>query len=294
MFSKWASHYVNLIACGVYLGLLFVGLLYTQLHILIDFKLGIYGLIVLAIFAFAYNYWRYLAISKAPLSTIASAAQGYVELNGVTSIEKTIYSPLHNIECVWHRSWAYAHDADNLWRLVDYQQSDEKFLLTDSTGTCTVDPKGAEVVHITKRTREHNGHRYVEEYLLSGFPLYLIGQLDTRHHFVDEKETVKQMGGLITDWKSEPEKMKRRFDLDRSGEIDQEEWGKARVEAREEIERRQMYKAHTGDFEISAPSNGQLYLLSGIHPKDLRKRYACWTLTHLAALAGLFILTQLF
>ncbi len=267
-----------------------MGQIYT--HEEITFAMNV--LIVIAVLAFAFNYWRYLAISKAPVSTIAAAAQGYVELNGIASIKKRMLSPLHNVECVWYRSWTYAKGAENFWRLVDYQQSDETFQLTDSTGTCTVDPGGAEVIHMLKRTREHNYHRYVEEFLLAGFPLYLIGQLDTRHHFVGKKETKKQIGHLITDWKSNQTKMKQRFDLDRNGEIDQEEWEKARRQAREEVDRQQMGKAHIGDFEISAPKNGQLYMLSGIHPKDLRKGYGYWALSYLAMLTSLFVFSKFY
>lgn len=292
MFKKWTSHYVNLITCGIYLGLLLAGLFVkADLTPAIIWQVLIFS-VVLALFAFAYNLWRYLAIAKAPVSSIASAAQGYVEFSGVASTASPMRTPLHGLPCVWYRAWAYARDHKNLWRLVDYSQSDDVFQLEDDSGACTVNPKGAEVIHMLKRTSYKHNHRYVEEYLPIDKPLYLIGHLDTRHHFTSEETIKKHMGHLISDWKANPTKLMFRFDLDRDGEIDQSEWEKARSQAREEVERQQMYQAHIGDFEITAPSNGQLYLLSGMSPDFLRNSYRCWVVTHLAVLASLLIAKQ--
>ncbi|PCI54025.1 MAG: hypothetical protein COB34_08015 [Methylophilaceae bacterium] len=289
MFKKWTSHYVNLFTSGIYLGLLLAGLFFDENLTQGLIQQSLFGLLLLALFAFAFNLWRYLAIAKAPVSTIAAAAQGYIELNGVATKEPPIKSPLHGVPCVWFRSWAYARDHKNLWRLVDYRQSDAVFQLEDDSGACTVNPHGAEVVHMLKKTSNKHNHRYVEEYLPANKPLYLIGHLDTRHHFNSEESIKKDMGKLIGDWKANPTKMMFRFDLDRNGEIDQDEWEKARSQAREEVVRQQMNQAHTGSFEITEPSNGQLFLLSGMSPDFIRTSYRCWVITHLAVLTGLLI-----
>jgi hypothetical protein len=168
-------------------------------------------------------------------------------------------------------------------------QSDEIFTLADDTGKCTVNPSGAEVIHMLKRTSNHHNHRYVEEYLPANKPLYLIGNLDTRHHFSNQNTVKKQMGELISGWKSNPTKLLFRFDLDRNGEIDMHDWEKARAQAREEVTRQAMHQAHTGAFEISEPTNGQLYILSGMSPAFLRNSYWSWVITHLVVLAGLLI-----
>lgn len=280
---------MNLFTSGIYLGLLIAGLFFGENLTPILIQQGLYGLVMLALLAFAFNLWRYSAIATAPASTIAAAAQGYIELNGIASKEPPISSPLHGVPCVWFRSWAYARDHKNLWRLVDYTQSDEVFQLEDDSGTCTVNPLGAEVVHMLKRTSYKHNHRYVEEYLPANKPLYLIGHLDTRHHFSSDETIKKDMGHLIKGWKENPTKMLFRFDLDRNGEIDLDEWEKARSQAREEVERQQMNQAHTGDFEITEPSNGQLFLLSGMSPEFIRTSYRCWVITHLAVLTGLLI-----
>lgn len=294
MFSRWTSHYVNLFTCGIYMGLLLVGLLMRETLTSTIVQQNLFGLICLALFAFAFNFWRYSAIAKAPVSTIAAAAQGYVEFNGIAKMDPGMSTPLHGLPSVWYRSWAYARDHRDLWRLVDYTYSDAVFQLADDSGACTVDPKGAEVIHMLKKTSYKNNHRYVEEYLPDNKPLYLIGHLDTRHHFASEDDIKKRMGHIISDWKFNPVNMLFRFDLDRNGEIDQQEWEKARKQAREDVERQQMNQAHTGDFEISAPTNGQLYLLSGMSPEFLRRSYRCWVATHLTVLVGLLIAVRLF
>ncbi len=289
MFKHWTSHYVNLLTSGIYLGLLLAGLFFIDqlsTHII---QQSLFVLSLLALFAFAFNFWRYLAIAKAPVSTIAGAAQGYVELNGIATTMKPIKTPLHGLPCVWYRSWAFAKDHQNFWRLVDYKQSNTVFQLTDETDTCTVNPQGAEVIHMLKKTSYKHNHRYVEAYLPEQKPLYLIGHLDTRHHFTSEKEVNKHMAKVISEWKLNPSKMLHRFDLDRNGEIDQEEWEQARAQAREEVMSAALHKAHTGSFEISAPTNGQLYLLSGMSPDYLRKRHQHWVMLHLAVLTSILI-----
>ena len=289
MFKRWTSHFVNLVSCGIYISVLVIGFLFDNAIVLDQMRLWLISLTLLAMFAFAFNLWRYLAIASAPVSTIAAAAQGYIELNGIASKEHPIKTPLHGEPCVWFRSWAYAQDYKNLWRLVDYTQSIESFQLEDHSGVCMVNPYGAEVVHMLKKTSFKNNHRYVEEYLPADKALYLIGHLDTRHHFFSEAVVRQDIWDLIADWKLNSTKMLFRFDLDRNGEIDQEEWEAARKEARQEITRKHLYKAHMGNFEISAPTNGQLYLLSGMSPELLRSSYRCWVMTHLAVLIGLLV-----
>ncbi len=293
MFKKWTGHYVNLITCGIYLGLLLAGLFFNNALNSGTVHQVLIGLVLLAISAFAFNFWRYLAIAKAPVSTIAAAAQGYIELYGLADMETPIRSPLHSVPCVWFRSWVYARDHKNFWRLVSYSQSDAVFTLEDDSGICTVNPRGAEVIHMLKKTSNHHNHRYVEEYLPAKKPLYLIGNLDTRHYFSDQKTIKKDMVELISDWKSNQQKLLFRFDLDRNGEIDQDEWEKAREEARQQVLRQHMNQAHTGDFQISAPKNGQLYLLSGMSPEFLRAGYRCWVITHLLILVVLLIAIRL-
>ncbi len=46
--------------------------------------------VVSSFFALAFNYRRFLKISEAPISSIAAAAQGYIELHGTASSQKLL------------------------------------------------------------------------------------------------------------------------------------------------------------------------------------------------------------
>lgn len=291
MVRRFSSHYVNLIASGVYWALLLVGLMLLQKSLWLS--LVVFSLVV-AIAAFAFNYWRYLAIAESAISTIAGAAQGYIELNGIATTTPVLKSPLHQIPCVWYRSWVYAQDGSQMWRLLDFMQSGLPIALNDGTGKCAINAEGAEIVYFQKHTSHFNNHRYVEEYLPANKPVYVLGNLDTRHYVQDEKAIQNDVGKLIQMWRANHPRFMLRFDLDRSGEVNPAEWEHARLSARQEVLAQHKNMAHLGDFVISAPTNGQLFIVSGLSPLALRQSYRCWVLTHLAVLTGLiFVLTLL-
>lgn len=250
----------------------------------------------LSLFAAIFNYWRLLKITEAPISTIAAAAQGYIELSGKASTTKLFKTPYHGIPCVWYRAWVYANrrnpesKSHTDTRLLDYSESDQLFQLQDDSGRCMVNPKGAEVIFVEKRTFFKNDHRYVEEYLPAGKPLYLLGYLDTLHHYNSAEAIDKDTGALLVSWKNNPLKLHARFDQNRNGQIDMDEWEVARKEARREVEARHQMHAHNEMYTLAKPSNGQLFLISALSPHALRKRYQYWSLLHLTVLAALLII----
>lgn len=287
MFNRFSSHYVNLIACGVYIAFLSDAFL-LRLTWRSPILIGLLEIaLATALFALIFNYWRYLKIAEAPISTIAGAAQGYIELNGIASTAEPMRSPLHGVPCVWFRAWTYAADGNHMFRLLSFVQSNNAILLNDGTGKCSVNPKNAEVIYVEKRTSNHNDHRYVEEYLIADKPLYLLGNLDTRQHISDPKVIHAETGKLLSEWRKNTPKLLFRFDQNLNGKIDENEWEAARLAARKEVEARHQTLAHLGEFEISAPKNGQLFILSGLSPDRLRASHRCWILTHLAILTGL-------
>ncbi|HSI43129.1 MAG TPA: hypothetical protein VK949_02200 [Methylotenera sp.] len=241
--------------------------------------------ICLSLFATLFNYGRLLKITEAPTSSISAAAQGYIELYGTASTDKPFRTPYQSIPCVWYRAWVYANryneDGKRETRLLEYTESDQIFQLTDDSGSCQVNPKGAEIIYMEKRTSFKNDHRYVEEYLPAGKPLYLLGYLDTRHNFGLEETIKRDTGTLLTSWKTNPVKMLMRFDLNRDGKVDMQEWELARAVARREVEQQHLMKAHHGAFTLAKPADGKLFLISALSPQILRNRYQYWSLAHL-------------
>ncbi|MDX1593245.1 MAG: GIDE domain-containing protein [Gammaproteobacteria bacterium] len=126
-----------------------------------EFWFWIAVLVAVALLAF-YGVFRFFSrarlIEDTPTSKIRSAAQGYIELNGLAEpLDGTpIVAPLSKMQCVWYRykieerrhrhghTFGTRREGDR-WRTVEKGTSDGLFRLADETGECVVDPEGAEV-----------------------------------------------------------------------------------------------------------------------------------------------------
>ena len=297
MFKCFKSDHVNALTLFTISGLLLAAFFMRNNPIAnqIWLALSIVGS-TLSLFAGLFNYWRLLKISEAPLSTIAAAAQGYIELQGVANCEKPLTTPYHGIPCVWYRAWVFANTADdetiNLFgtRLLDYSESELAFTLTDNTGHCSVNPKGAEVVHFKARTWRKNDHRYVEEYLPAGKQLYVLGQLDTRHDVLDVNAVNIQLSKKLALLKANKQQLLNRYDHNRDGQIDLDEWEKARHEARQCVAAEHAMRRGTGSFTLKKPTDNHLFLISAQSPQQLRDTYKTWCLIHLSFLIGILSL----
>ena len=288
MFQRLNANRVNLVALGVIGGLAIAG--YAQ-------KIGPSNretwqlLWATALFASAFaaifNYWRLLKITEAPISTIAAAAQGYVELHGTATTKNSLKTPFHNIPCVWYRAWVYANEEDQKGlpdirgnRLLSYVESDQTFTLNDGTASCIINPKHAEVIHFEARTWRKNAHRYVEQYLPAEKKLYVLGQLNTLRHLSDKAAINLEVRNTLADWKTRPDQLRSRYDHNLDGMIDAAEWELARQDAINQATAGQMMAAHTGEFTLSKPINNQLFLISAKSPHQLRNSYQYWALLH--------------
>ncbi|MBC7696763.1 MAG: hypothetical protein H7Z70_00195 [Bacteroidia bacterium] len=298
MFQRLSSHIVDLVAAGVYvcaLGFMVFGHEDKEAwQLILSFAM------LVSVFALAFNYWRLLKITEAPISAIASAAQGYIELHGLASTTKLLKTPFHGIPCVWYRAWVYADRQEvagsnkaankiSNTRLLEYVESDQSFQLRDSSGSCTVNPKGAEIIYSEKLTHHKNEHRYVEEYLPAGKRLYVLGYLDTLHEYNTIEAIERDISALLVSWKTNPIKLLLRFDHDRNGQIDMDEWEKARAEARHEVEVNHQMRAHNEMYTLAKPVKGQLFLISALSPQALRSRYEYWSWVHLGTLVLLLL-----
>ncbi|MBC7755775.1 MAG: hypothetical protein H7Z20_03865 [Bdellovibrio sp.] len=253
-----------------------------------------------SIFASVFNYWRLLKITEAPFSTIAAAAQGYVELFGKASTVKPLKTPYQDIPCVCYRASVYANRENEDDKVADlfnimpleYAESKTLFTLDDGSAQCKVDPKGAEVIYFEARTWRKNDHRYVEEYLPVGKPIYVIGQLDTSHEVLDEDAIKKYLTEKLSDWKTNKQQLLNRFDQNRDGQIDLNEWAQARQEAREEVLAAHAMQANNSSgFTLTKPA-GKLFLISAKSPQQLRASYKWWLIAHLCMLVILLAFYQ--
>lgn len=252
--------------------------------------------------AFVFTF-RWLArarlIEDLPTSRIRSAAQGYVELEGVGELMKgePILAPLTGTPCTWYRCRVEERvhtGRRQRWRMVNKYLSDELFLLRDATGICVVDPEGADVIPGEKlvwygttasptRTPLHTGrwswllangdYRYTEERMLPGDPLYALGWFNTVGGASEAFDTSTEVRELLASWKRDAATMKA-FDRNGDGEIDMAEWTEARHVATHEVRMRQHKRAvQPGIHTLSKPKGGQHFLLSARSQARLTRRF---------------------
>lgn len=236
-------------------------------------------------------------IADTPASLIRSAAQGYVELQGVTRMMDgdPIIAPLSGQRCVWYRYTVDEKAEDGgEWRTVERGVSDAIFHLDDGTGRCVIDPDGAEV--IPSSTQHWRGHsrrpgalprqrdfwdrfsaagryRYSESRIEEGEPVYVIGFLRGLAS-ADPGTTDDAIRQLIRRWKQEPNALRRRFDADGDGIISPAEWDTALRQAEQEV----LMNWHTAprDAELNLmrkPADGRPFLLSTVPEQVLKRRY---------------------
>ena len=228
--------------------------------------------------------WRYVrAVADTPTSKIASAAQGYVELqgNGRSFEGSPVLSKVSQTPCLWYR-YLVEQKRDDKWHTEDRGESDASFILDDGSGECLVDPEGAQVLTSDKKTWTSNDYRYTEWFMHPGQDVYALGEFVTRGSVDLQLSLSDDMKTLLAEWKQDPARLHQRFDLNGDGQLDLGEWELARAQARREVlashrQARQLADVHV----MHLPTSGQLYLLATIAPEKILLRYRLWAGFHL-------------
>lgn len=256
-------------------------------------------------------------IEDVPTARIRSAHQGYVELNGRAEMMdgEPVLAPLTRHPCCWWRYRIEKQGEKNKWRVIRHERSDSLFLIRDETGRCVIDPDGAEVIPLHKRTwygdseypslpgdlpdsRANRGirigpihlqnsfgqrYRYTEELMLGEDSLYAIGWFRTLDDVDHNRSRGELTRALLREWKQHPETLKARFDHDRNGVIDLQEWEEAReVAAERAAEEYAGQLASQHPHLLRQPPDGRLFLLSGLSEQTLVGRYRWRTIGGLA------------
>ncbi|MDX1432365.1 MAG: hypothetical protein R3286_07925 [Gammaproteobacteria bacterium] len=230
---------------------------------------------------------RYRVIADTPTATLRSAAQGYVELIGICAAlagaELLCFGKAP--PCLWYRATITEHRrgfGKNDTR-THVERSDECFLIEDRTGECVVDPEHAEVLS-AHTTRWRNGDmHYKVNYLLPGDPIYAIGVLETLRPADGVLDARADVSALLREWKRNRAELVRRFDTNRDGDIDLQEWQGAVTTAEREVHaRHDALRLEPGVHLMRAPRDGRPFLLSNRDPDELTRRYRWWAWLHLA------------
>ncbi|MFM9916608.1 MAG: hypothetical protein ACKVOX_12425 [Rhizobacter sp.] len=247
--------------------------------------------------ACASTYRRARAIADIATSRIGSAAQGYAEVTGRAraDLDELIVSPYSGISCIWYRYRVYSREnTRGEWRQIDCGSSSTTFELSDGTGSCRVDPDHAEVLSPERRVSYRDGDKLVEEMLFAGSLIYVLGEFTTVHGAQAALSVSEDVNALLTQWKQDPVQLKRRFDLDGSGEIDLHEWELARRLATKTVEQQHRELRNLGELNIvRAPTDGRMFIISALPPHQVRRRYLWWSAFHLVvAVVGAAVLIR--
>ncbi|MEW8507392.1 MAG: GIDE domain-containing protein [Candidatus Thiodiazotropha sp.] len=265
------------------------------------------------------NLHRARLIEDTPTSLIRSAPQGYVELIGEAAAMtgEPVLAPLSGAPCCWWR-FKVERKGDKGWRAVSSGQSESLFLLRDATGECIIDPEGASINPSEKniwygpnptpgagpdkgsgtlhRTSERFGvrisvnntfggdYRYIEETIIPGDPLYAIGLFSSLGE-IDRKAIRDDMiKERLRQWKTDHENLLKRFDSNRDGKIDLEEWESVRSSAQRAVTREQMQQDQQPLHTLSNPGSARRPLLISTKAEfELVRHYRLLTLASLSA-----------
>jgi len=246
---------------------------------------------VIAIFGWLSAQRRARAILDTPTSRIASAAQGYVELQGSGGPlgGLPVISTLTHTQCLWYRYRIEVRN-DNKWRTTESGNSDASFLLNDSSGVAVVDPDGAEILPDRCTTWIEGSKRYTEWLIIDHDPVYVLGGFVTRGGDQLDLSLDQDVSTLLAEWKLNRPTLLKRFDLDANGEIDLREWELVRAQARRDVE-----KEHTelrtlpGTHLVGAPSGGRPYLISTLPTEKMVARFRRWIGFHLLVFGGALV-----
>ncbi len=287
----------------------------------VRFKIGLLllGLAGVAAYSFWYAFkaWRAnRVIGDTPASRVRSAAQGYVELVGQGLItEKTPNkAPLTSRPCTW---WRYTIEErgsmgrSRRWATIDSGTSEVPFILDDGTGRCLVDPRGADVFPKAKEVwygdsvwpdvRIPDGqnifgkladlllsggrYRYTEYRLQSHEPVCALGEFRSLGGVGAEDPDVA-VTELLHQWKQDQKTLLERFDRDRDGVLNGEEWELARTAARQQVLGGMLAKPAAPTVSVLAkPADGRAFLLAASDGASLARRLRRQALAGFAACA---------
>ncbi len=281
--------------------------------------IAIAGIAALGLFYGSFRAWRKARIIEdVPTSKIRSAAQGYVELEGIARADPDVplQAPLTGLPCVWWEFRVEEYERrgrSRSWRTVDRGRSQHALILEDSTGHCFIHPDRAGITTSHKqvwrgsqrrppqtraiKTFSLGRYRYTERRFHDGDPIYALGYFETLRPPTADEIVEKRSNELLAEWKADYDAMVRRFDRNGDGDIDLEEWEHVRAAARREAyaSAAESYDATPVNVMVYPPHRNQPYIIANKDPKRLTRGYRWQAAGMLSAAAGLagFIFYQL-
>jgi hypothetical protein len=260
--------------------------------------------------AAAYSFWyafkawaKNRVIEDTPTSRVRSAAQGYVEISGLSVLPPDCHNkaPLTRIPCAW---WRYKIEErryagrSRSWFTIQGDTSTEPFLLDDGTGQCLIDPRGAEVFPGASnvwygpsewpevRIPDGTGilgrladalltdkYRYTEYRLQAHEHVYAIGAFRSLGG-AGAEDTETAAANLLHDWKKDQAALLARFDTNHDGTLSAAEWEQARAAARRQVLDGRAAEVRPPSANVLGdPMDGRAFLLAASDGETLARRF---------------------
>ncbi len=225
--------------------------------------LALYGVGILLLGFLAYYtfaaYRRFRFMDGTATSKIRSAPQGHVELKGLGEWlpNGAISSPFSASRCVWYHCTIDKRRRSGkrtTWTNISDERSEHLFRLVDDTGECVVDPDDAHVIPESDRTWYGNSaetgkqgpgggllslgigkYRFRERLIRPATQIYALGAFHTVYSNPSNELVTNRVEDLVKQWKLQPQRYLRDFDLDQNDKIQQDEWQVVRAAARKQV-----------------------------------------------------------
>lgn len=220
-----------------------------------------------SLFASVLLFIRWRTLLDTPTTSLRNVAQGYAEVIGtaMTMPNEVGPGPFYLPPVVWFSRPS--------------QQSREQFLVEDEYGSCTIDPRKAEII-----TELYYRQQYWYRAIFPGQKVYVLGQLTTVNGHKTDNQRHQVILGTLADWKKDHYEMLRRFDKNDDGKIDDQELKLAKQAAESVVddELDHSYR-QSATHLIEKPRDGRPFILSSIPLEKLLRRYWQAIVFHLCA-----------
>lgn len=254
---------------------------------------GFMLLALLSLISLRLSWHGWCALKNAPVSTVATAAPGLVELAGIADLsgETPVLSHWKQRPCLWCRyemeervggSWM-----GRGWSAVDSGETGAAFVLRDATGFCVIDPASAEIV-TRHRARWTLGHRrYTEWTLRQGDALRVIGLFRAPGAQAEPWDASAALATCLAGWKKELPHLFSRFDLHQDSLLGRSAWSVARRQAmRAVLQDRKSHSSPSGPGLGSGPVQGAFFLVATASRNGLMCGYMLAICVHSMVFVG--------
>lgn len=223
---------------------------------------------IISLLSVAMLYRRIRLIEDTATTTLNSAAQGYMAMEGKASLYdgEVVRGPNPELPPM-------------LWFKNHLLESWSGFIVSDENGRCTLDPNGAEVI-----TPNYNYNHHYYKAIYPGEMIYVIGQLHTLKKHRNEYERNSLVSNKLREWKSNKPNFLDYFDADKNGVIDEGEMRTAKDAATNFVDMalEELYQK-PATHVVSKSDDGRPFIVTSIHPEKLLIRYKRAVVFHIAA-----------